>query len=96
MAENERFVIKKVAKPKECDGCEYVFETCEITCPHNYGQGKTREEYEHMIAETLIKYKIKKSGRKLNEHTIGEIYDIRTVCNELAKAVCDALFGKSK
>ena len=85
MAENERFVIKKVAKPKECDGCEYVFETCEITCPHNYGQGKTREEYEDIVLKSI--------DFELNK-VLNGVSNITNI--QVAKAVCDTLFGKSK
>ena len=44
MADNDRFVISLVTKPKECAGCEYDWESCEITCPHNTDKGKTRAE----------------------------------------------------
>ena len=53
MADNDRFVIVLVVKPKECNDCESVFETCEITCPHNWGKGKTRAEYEDVILQTI-------------------------------------------
>ena len=51
MADNDRFVIGLVVKPKECNDCEYVFETCEVTCEHNIRKGKTRAEWECIILE---------------------------------------------
>lgn len=85
MAENERFEIKKVVKPKECDGCEFNWETCEITCIHNYGQGKNREEYEDIILKAI--------DFELNKVLNG----VSNVTNiQVAKAVVDILFGENK
>ena len=55
MADNDRFVVGLVVKPKECNGCEYTFETCEVTCEHNIRKGKTRAEFEQMFYELAIK-----------------------------------------
>lgn len=85
MAENERFEIKKVVKPKECDGCEFNWETCEITCLHNCGQCKTREEYESIVLKAI--------DFELNKILNG-VSNITNI--QVAKAVCDTLFGKSK
>lgn len=85
MAENERFVIKKGAKPKECDGCESNWETCEITCPHNTEKGKTRAEYESIVLKAI--------DFELNKILNG-VSNITNI--QVAKAVCDTLFGKSK
>ena len=85
MADNDRFVIIKRIKPKECTGCESNFETCEITCPHNWGKGKTRAEYEDVILQTINEEldKVLKMEKKINN--IG-----------LAKAVVDRLFGEGE
>lgn len=81
MAENERFEIKKVVKPKECNGCEYDFKTCEITCPHNYGQGKTRKEWENVLYNII-----------LNGIFKSDIVNVKHITSD----VCNKLFGKSK
>lgn len=85
MADNDRFKIEKVKQPIECKGCEYDFETCEVTCEHNIRKGKTISEYEDMILQTINKEldKVLKNGEKINN--IG-----------LAKAVVDRLFGEGE
>lgn len=111
MADNDRFIIQKVEKTK-CAECKFKkYEVCErdengfMLCPITnktvsetvkLHRGKTRAEYKDMITEVLVNEKIIKSGRGLNNHTIGEIYDIRTECKKQSKAVVDRLFGENK
>lgn len=84
MADNDKFKIEQIDYfPNGDDKRTVIFI-------------KTRSEYEDMIAEVLVNQKIIKSGRGLNNHTIGEIYDIRTECKQQTKAVVDRLFGEGE
>lgn len=97
MADNDRFVIGLVVKPKECNGCEYDWETCEVTCEHNIRKGKTRAEYEDMIAESIYKQIL---NEELKYSTCGipdfvaENFKIKA--KNYAKAVVDRLFGEGE
>lgn len=100
MADNDRFKISKVKKPIECKGCEYDFETCEITCIHNYGQGKTRAEYEDMIAESIYKKTVEQNQSYVLRPDVKTQKDfleaIKKQCKIYAKAVVDRLFGEGE
>ena len=85
MAENERFAIRRAQKV-ECKICKYKdnMNYCENKpCP--FEESKTREEYERIVLKAI--------DFELNKVLNG----VSNVTNiQVAKAVCDTLFGKSK
>ena len=94
MADNDRFKIEKVKQPIECKGCEYDFETCEITCIHNYGQGKTRAEYEQELAELIYKDVEQIVLETINETTKWKPSEYFKKAKSISKKTVDRLFGE--
>lgn len=115
MADNDRFVIQKITTNKKCffreqDGInqhprtrclidpqsyEYVFDSDCKKCE----EGKTRAEYEDMIAESIYNCSVDSlsiSWNKVKEETT--LHNTKFYNNILkqAKAVVDRLFGGGK
>ena len=117
MAENERFVIQKIQTNKKCffreqDGIESHPRTRCLVDPQSYDyvfdsdcqkcrEGKTREEYEDMIARTMFSHKYPSKNElttnwldykeKYKKLRLGTPVEIR-----IAEQICNTLFGKSK
>lgn len=91
----DRFIILQVKKPKECTGCEYDWESCEITCPHNTEKGQTLSEFETIIEEIIyscsqVSLTMPLSQAK-NDKTLKHINSFKLMLKQ-AKAVTDRLF----
>ena len=92
MADNDRFVIKKVSTI-DCYKCKHKIEDCEdIECPKE--EGKTRAEYEDMIAESIYNHTISIYENSYNGLNPNELEKIEEESKDLAKAVVDRLFGE--
>lgn len=95
----DRFIILQVKKPKECAGCEYDWESCEITCPHNTEKGKTLSEFTTIIEEMMysclnVSLTIPLSQAK-EDKTLKHINSFKLMLKQ-AKAVADGLFENAK
>lgn len=113
MADNDRFIIQKITTNKKCffreqDGIELHPRTRCLIDPQSYEyvfdsdckkceEGKTRAEYEDMIAENIYKQIL---NEKLKYSTCGmpdfvaENFKIKA--KNYAKAVVDRLFGEGE
>jgi len=95
MADNDIYVIRK-ARPLECDICPHEDGDCEdIECPKE--EGKTRAEYEDMIAESIYN-QISKEEFKHCTFGIPDFAtkNLKIKAKNYAKAVVVRLFGEGE
>lgn len=80
MADNDRFVIKKIIKG--------------LTTTEQIVSEKDRQEYEDMIAESIYNHTISIYKNSYNGLNPNELEKIEEESKELAKAVVGRLFGE--